>query len=117
MQAGKLRQRITVQKYVETQDDNNPEYLIKEWIDHCTLWSKIQDLSTRDSIQAQSIGSSLQARAVVRFSGVSATITSDMRVIFEGVYYQINGQPKRDLFNRKTYITIELSEGLKEWNQ
>lgn len=117
MEFGKLKHRITVQKYVETQDDSNPEYLIRGWIDHCTLWSDVQDLSTRDSIQAQSIGSSLQARAVVRFSSVSATITSDMRILFDGLYYQINGQPKRDLFNRKTYITIELSEGLKEWNQ
>lgn len=113
--AGELNSRITVQKYVESQDDNNPEYLIKGWINHCVVWADVQDLSTRDSLRAQSIGSALQSRAVIRYSSVASQIDSTMRVLFDGKYYQINGEPKRDLNNRKTYITLELSEGLEEW--
>ncbi|MCH7307570.1 phage head closure protein [Acinetobacter sp. NIPH 1852] len=115
MEFGKLKHRITVQKYTESQDDNNPEYLTKEWIEYCTVWADVQDLSTRDTLQAQSIGSTLQARAVIRFSTQAAAINSTMRILFDSKFYQINGDPKRDLHNRKTYITIELSEGLKEW--
>lgn len=115
MEFGKLKHRITIQKYVETQDDNNPEYLIKGWVEYCTVWADVRDLSTKDRLQAQSIGSTLQARAMIRYSAQTAAIDSSMRILFDNKYYQINGVPKRDLHNRKTYITIELSEGLIEW--
>lgn len=112
MRAGKLRQTIIVQKRLESGDVEYPEMT---WIDHCTVRADVQDLSTRDALQAQAIDVKLTARAVVRYSALTAGISYDMRVLFDGVYYQINGTPKRDLGDMRTYVTIELKEGLKEW--
>lgn len=112
MRAGKLRQTITVQKRIENGDVEYPKI---EWVNYCTVKADVQDLSTRDSLQAQAVSVNLTARAVVRYSALTAGISYDMRVLFDGVYYQVNGTPKRDLGDRRTYVTIELKEGLREW--
>lgn len=114
MRAGKLRQVITIQ---ERSEGGDVEYPVVVWTDFCKVHADVQELSTRDSIQAQSINVQLKARAVVRHSEKTSKISSDMRVLFRGVYYQINGDPKRDLGDMYTYITIELKEGLKEWRK
>lgn len=112
MRAGKLRQVITVQYRTE---NDNIEYPKVVWMDLCTVHADVQELSTRDSLQAQAVDVKLTARAVVRYSDNTKKITSDMRVLFRGRYYQINGVPKRDLGDMYTYLTVELKEGLKEW--
>lgn len=113
MRASKLRQRIRVEKFVD--NGSNIEYPKRSWVEHCSVWADVQDLSTRDALMSQQIGIALTARAVVRFSELTSGITYDMRILFEGVYYQINGNPAKGLGDRRTYINIELKEGLKEW--
>lgn len=113
MRASKLRHKIKFEKYIT--DNLNIEYPVRKWVEHCTVWADVSDLSTKDSLSAQQIGLELRARAVVRFSKLTSEITHDMRVYFDGVYYQVNGAPKSDLGDRRTYLTVELKEGLKEW--
>lgn len=112
MRASKLRQKIIVQHRVE---DGSVEYPKVSWQDFTVTWADMQDLSTKDSLKGQAIGISLVSRCIIRYSEKNKLITSDMRVFFDGRYYQINGVPKRDLGDRRTYITLELKEGLKEW--
>lgn len=113
MRAANLRQKIRFERY-ET-DNSNIEYPKRQWVEHCTVHADVQDLSTRDSMVSQQVGSFIVSRAIVRYSKKTSEITFDMRAVIDGVYYQVNGKPKHDLGDRRTYLTIELKEGLKEW--
>lgn len=58
----KLKHRITIQKPIQTQDQNTGK-LITSWSNFATIWAEVTDLSTRDVIAAKAANSSIQARA------------------------------------------------------
>ena len=64
---------------------------------------------------AKAANSSIQARAKVRYSSTTKQVDSTMRVLFDGYYYKIDGNPMRDPDSRREYLTINLSTGEK-WN-
>lgn len=113
MRASSLRHKIVVQKYEV--DNSNIEYPVKKWVTHCEVHADVQDLSTRDGLLSQQVGAYLVARAVVRYNSLTKSIKYDMRVLLDGVYYQVNGNPRHNLGDRREYLTIELKEGLREW--
>ncbi|MFH4134635.1 phage head closure protein, partial [Acinetobacter baumannii] len=43
----KLKHRITIQKPIQTQDQNTGK-LITSWSNFATIWAEVTDLSTRD---------------------------------------------------------------------
>ena len=113
MKASSLRHKIRVERYEI--DNTNIEYPARKWVTYCEVHADVQDLSTRDGLMSQQVGAGLVARAVVRYSSLTKLIKYDMRIYLDGVYYQINGNPKHNLGDRREYLTIELKEGLKEW--
>jgi len=115
MQAGKLKHRITVQRSINTQDPVTGK-LIQNWQNFKTIFAEVTDLSTRDHIAAKAANSTIQARAKVRYSGTTKLIDSTMRVLFDGYFYKIDGNPMRDPDSRREYLTINLSTGDKAWN-
>lgn len=115
MQAGKLKHRITIQKPINTQNPVTGK-LIQTWENVKTIYAEVTDLSTRDVIAAKAANSTLQARAKVRFNGTTKQINSTMRVLFDGYYYKIDGNPMHDQDSRREYLTINLSTGDKAWN-
>ncbi|WP_111849495.1 phage head closure protein [Acinetobacter baumannii] len=115
MQSGRLKHRITIQKPVNTQDPVTGK-LIQTWEDVKTIFAEVTDLSTRDVIAAKAASSTIQARAKVRYSTTAKQINSTMRVLFDGYYYRIDGNPLRDPDSRREYLTINLSTGDKAWN-
>lgn len=110
-----LRHRITIQQATETQDQTTGK-LVRSWVNFATLWASVTDLSTRDQIAAKAAQSTIQARAKVRYSSKSAQVDSTMRVLFDGYYYKIDGNPMRDPDSRREYLTINLATGDKAWN-
>lgn len=115
MQSGKLKHRITIQKPINTQDPVTGK-LIQTWENVKTIFAEVTDLSTRDVIAAKAANSTIQARAKVRYSTTAKQINSTMRVLFDGYYYRIDGNPLRDPDSRREYLTINLSTGDKAWN-
>ncbi|EKF48431.1 phage head closure protein [Acinetobacter nosocomialis] len=113
--ASNLRHRITIQKATQTQDRNTGK-LIPSWSNFTTVWAEVTDLSTRDVIAAKAASSTIQARAKVRFSSTTKHIDSTMRVLFDGYFYKIDGNPMRDPDSRREYLTINLATGDKAWN-
>ncbi|HBM1000948.1 MULTISPECIES: phage head closure protein [Acinetobacter] len=111
----KLKHRITIQKAIQTQDQNTGK-LITSWSNFATIWAEVTDLSTRDVIAAKAANSAIQARAKVRYSSTTKQIDSTMRVLFDGYFYKIDGNPMRDPDSRREYLTINLSTGEKAWN-
>ncbi|MEQ1178368.1 phage head closure protein [Acinetobacter nosocomialis] len=110
-----LRHRITIQKPIQTQDQNTSK-LITSWSNLTTIWAEVTDLSTRDVIAAKAANSTIQARAKVRYSSTTKLIDSTMRVHFDGYFYKIDGNPMRDPDSRREYLTINLATGDKAWN-
>ncbi|MGE4417572.1 MAG: phage head closure protein [Marinobacterium sp.] len=52
MNAGELRYRVTFQK----RDVDPVTGGLTDWVDHATVWAKVEDLSGRDYLQAQMLG-------------------------------------------------------------
>ena len=114
MLAGQLRHRITVQRLTVGRDLETGNR-VESWEDHCTVWSSVSDLSTKDQIADRAMQGTMRGRAVVRYNTLTAAIDTTMRVLFDGVYYKIDGNPSRNLGDRRTFLTINLAEGLSEW--
>ncbi len=76
MEAGSLRNRITIQKKSVTRDSDGGE--IVAWVTHCSAWAKREPLSGREFLEARQI----QAEAMVRFTlRYQAGILPEMRVL------------------------------------
>ena len=88
MQSGELKHRITIQKPIQTQDQNTGK-LITSWSNLTTIWAEVTDLSTRDVIAAKAANSTIQARAKVRYSSTTKQIDSTMRVLLRVIFIRL----------------------------
>lgn len=108
MNAGELRERVTVQSLTYLQDENTGE--VKEnWANFGTFWAKFMHLSSKEKLQAQAIQSELNARLMVRYHAKTAQINSTMRVIYRNQIYNIIGLPIADNNSGRQWLTIELA--------
>ncbi|MBW5800065.1 phage head closure protein [Halomonas elongata] len=109
MQAGKLRHRITLQRYEDQKQGPSGE-LIGRWIDVATVWASIEALSAREFIAAQSTQSEITVRITIRYRpGLDAT----MRAVHDGAIYNIHGVLP-DPRSRRHYLTLPVSEGVTD---
>ena len=102
--AGELCHRVTIQHKTTTYDEYNDE--TEAWAESRKLWSKLEFLSVKDSINAKAAGSETTARLKLR---KRKDIDTGMRVLFDGQTFQIVSPPKPDNENGRIYMTLELS--------
>ena len=102
--AGELRHRVTIQHFVEQRDEYN-NLLDKSWVEYKKLWSKVEFLSVKDTINAKAAGSETNARLKIR---KRTDITTEMRVLWKDKTFQIVSPPKPDNENAEIYVTFEL---------
>ena len=102
--AGELCHRVAIQHKTTTYDEYN--YETEAWIEYKKLWSKLEFLSVKDSINAEAAGSETTARLKLRKRD---DIDSSMRILFDGQTFQIVSPPKPDNENGRIYMTLELS--------
>ena len=102
--AGELCHRVTIQHKTTTYDEYN--YETEAWAEFKKLWSKLEFLSVKDSINAKAAGSETTARLKLRKRD---GIDSSMRILFDGQTFQIVSPPKPDNENGRIYMTLELS--------
>ncbi len=109
MRAGDLRDRVTFERRVITNDPVSNEALVT-WVEFATVWAAITDLSVREFISAQSTQSEVTCRIVVRYrDGFDAT----MRARHDGRIYNLHGA-LRDPVSGKEYLTFPASEGAND---
>ena len=102
MQAGKLRQRVTLQTATETANDYGE--LTRIWADTTTVWASVESLTGREYLQAQQEKISVTTRIVMRYrSGVTTT----MRATWDGHTYNIRSVLQDE---RKTMLTLMCQE-------
>lgn len=84
MQSGKLRNQITLQKQIKQQDALGQT--VDQWVDVCTVRAEIRDMSGREYQSSQAEQSQTDCKILIRHRN---DITPDMRVLCNGIYYDI----------------------------
>lgn len=84
MKAGRLRNRITIQKKVIGKDNFGQD--IDQWVDVCNVRAEIRDISGREYQSSQAEQSQTDCKILIRHRN---DITPDMRVMCNGIYYDI----------------------------
>lgn len=84
MKIGDLRHRITLQKYIETTDDEG--FSTQQWQDIATVWASVENLYGREYWQAAAIQAENTVKFTIRYR---KDLSSDMRIKFQGQHYEI----------------------------
>ena len=84
MQAGKLDQRVTVERFSRTEDELGQP--IETWAPLFTCWAEVSPLLGREYLAAAALVSEVTARIRMRYR---PGITSQDRIIHEGKVYGI----------------------------
>jgi len=112
VRAGELRHRCTIQQRQTVATDAVTGATVDGWAavltdEPCSL----APLSVREIVSAQSINSAVTARAAIRYRS-SPVIAADMRLICDGVTYNILGvQPDPTL---RAHLTLMLEAGIND---
>lgn len=91
MQAGRLRQRVTLRTFTESQDGFGE--LIKTWADLATVWAAVLPLRGREYMDSRELQVELSVRILIRYR---ADVTSLMRVVHGVHTYEIVSPPIAD---------------------
>lgn len=103
MQAGRLRHRVAILQQVQTK--NKIGQVVSQWQEHTKLWCEFVPLSVNAIIFAQATNNQIIARCVIRYR---SDITSGMRLVHDGITYQIDGLPLPDPKTGRQYLTLML---------
>lgn len=113
MRAGKLKQKVSIQRKVEGSPDQTAEG------DKDTSWSTFLSEVSAEwvSLKGSALFAAQQHHSEVQ--GVwrmrwRATITDQMRVVHEGRYYNILYVAPRDRYGRKWEMELECTEGVND---
>lgn len=84
MRAGRLRTRIIIQKQTVRRDKFGQ--LVNEWLEFCKVRAEIRDITGKEYLSSQAEQAIVDCKILIRYRD---DITSDMRVLCNGVYYDI----------------------------
>lgn len=104
--AGKLRHRVSLQSWGETQDPNTGA-ITEGWAEVAKVWASVEPLSAREFIQSSAGQSQISARIVIRYRD---DVVATMRIVHRGKFYDIQGV-LADKVSGLEYLTLPCSEG------
>lgn len=84
MQAGRLKNRILVQKRVNEQEEG---FLFENYVDLMEVWAEIKDLSVKELINAQQVQNKVTTRIIVRYSKIWEQ--PNLRIIYKDKIYSV----------------------------
>lgn len=84
LQAGKLRERVTIQTVTRTSDGGGG--FTEAWANTATVWARVEPLTGREAFEAMQVASTMSHRVVIR----KRTVTPQQRVIWKGKTLRIN---------------------------
>lgn len=103
MRSGRLRQRITIQNKASVSQDGYGEETIT-WGDYHTCWAAVEPLRGGEYYEQEMAGADVSTRIVIRWPGSSKEITPEMRVSFDGAYYDIQSVILVEERNREVHL-------------
>ena len=84
MQAGLLRDRVTIQ--VRSMADDAAGEPVLTWTDVATVYAHVADMTGREYLAAQAVTNAVNTTIIIRYR---AGITAAMRAVSRGVTYNI----------------------------
>ena len=105
MQAGLLREVVTLQSQSSTQDSFGQR--VTTWTDVATVRAQVQALSGRELVNAQSIHAEVSTQVMIRYR---TAVTAAMRVLYRGRV--LNVHAVLDPEERRIVLHLMCSEGM-----
>ncbi|MCG3461068.1 phage head closure protein [Xenorhabdus bovienii] len=84
MQAGRLRNRITLQNFIQVNLPSGQR--MQEWQDIATVWAEVKHISGRELLASGAALSEATVRIWLRYR---MDVTSASRIVFKGQVYDI----------------------------
>ncbi|MDE9545525.1 phage head closure protein [Xenorhabdus bovienii] len=84
MQAGRLRNRITLQNFIQVNLPSGQR--MQEWQDIATVWAEVKHISGRELLASGAALSEATVRIWLRYR---SDVTSASRLVFKGQIYDI----------------------------
>lgn len=107
MKIGDLRNRITLQKYIETTDEEG--FSTQEWQDVATVWASVENLYGREYWQAATVQAENTVKFIIRYR---KEIDNAMRINFQDKLHNIISID--NIKYKNEYIEIKAKEVEKE---
>jgi SPP1 family predicted phage head-tail adaptor len=108
MDAGKFRQRITIQSRSTTQDSETGEILVTWTNLHYRIPASVEPLSVKEFLQSQAEQTQVTARMTIRYR---PGLDSSMRILYRDKIYNPAGF-LADKNSGIEYLTIPVTEGV-----
>ena len=110
MLAPKLRHRITIERMVETQDPNTGAITEAWTVFEGDVPADVLPMSSGEVLKAGAAQSTARYRFVIRYL---PGLVGKMRVVHEGLYFNIIGEPIPDATLRR-HMTLVAEAGLRD---
>jgi SPP1 family predicted phage head-tail adaptor len=102
MRAGRLRHRITIQDYTESQ--NTFGEVTKNWTDYATVWAAVEPVKGREFWESQQINAEITTKVTIRYL---AGIKPKMRILYDTRIFEIDSVINVDERNRELQLLVK----------
>ncbi|MCM3599006.1 phage head closure protein [Metabacillus idriensis] len=106
LSSGQFRHRITFQNPPNPDDTNENGFPVGNWENVISVWAMNKTVSGREYFQAAATQNDRTSRWIIRFH---PGLSEDMRIVFEGKYFEIEAILTDDeLKNTLTIVSKEV---------
>lgn len=109
MLAGKLRHRVTIQRFTEGAQDPMTGDIVSAWVDLATVWASVEPLSVREFIQSSATQSQVTTRITMRKRDIRAAD----RILHRSKIYNVTGV-LADPVSGLEYVACPCTEGVND---
>ncbi|EDU1088608.1 phage head closure protein [Salmonella enterica] len=112
MQAGRLRDRVTIQNFNSSRDPSGQP--VESWEDGATIWAEVKGISGRELVASGTETAQATIRVWIRFRR-DVTAASRLRVLtgpYKGAILNVIGQPIPD--SRGIQLEILCKQGAEK---
>ena len=102
MRAGRLRHRVTIQNYTESQ--NTFGETTKTWADYATIWAAIEPVKGREFWESQQVNAEITTKITMRYL---AGVKPKMRVLDDNRIFEIDSVINVDERNRELQLLVK----------
>jgi len=102
MRAGRLRHKVTIQDYTESQ--NTFGEVTKNWTDYATVWAAVEPVKGREFWESQQINAEITTKVTLRYL---AGVKPKMRILYDTRIFEIDSVINVDERNRELQLLVK----------
>lgn len=113
MRAGRLKNKVSLQKYTETKSDTG--HPTKTWATVSTVWAATEAVRGKEAEAAGELVASLTTKVIIRYSSDVTDVNTTYRVLFGTRIFSIESVIlPADRSGNNAYIELMCTEGKKD---